>query len=153
MTPRTFYRTAAIAEAVTWTLLLIGMFLKYITKTTDLGVSIAGGLHGFVFLIFCVATVIVAVDQRWSLSRMAFGLVAAIPPLATIPFEQWAVRKGLIGQRWQLRERAPVSIHERVVAFAVSRPMVAGAVIAVGVAVVFGFLLTLGPPVQVDARG
>lgn len=153
MTPRTFYRTAAIAEAVTWTLLLIGMFLKYITKTTDLGVSIAGGLHGFVFLIFCVATVIVAVDQRWSLSRMAFGLVAAIPPLATIPFEQWAVRKGLIGERWQLRERAPVSIHERVVAFAVSRPMVAGAVVAVGAAIIFGFLLTLGPPVQVDARG
>ncbi len=153
MTPRAFYRAAAIAEAVTWTLLLIGMFLKYITKTTDLGVSIGGALHGLVFLIFCVATVIVAVDQRWSLSRTACGLAAAIPPLATIPFEKWAIRKGLIGRRWRLRGESPTTIAERVVSVAVSKPLVAGAVIVVGVAVVFGILLTLGPPVQVEARG
>ena len=153
MTPRAFYRTAAIAEAVTWTLLLIGMFLKYVTQTTDLLVSIGGGLHGLVFLFFCVATVLVAIDQRWSLSRTAFGLAAAIPPLATIPFEQWAIRKNLIGQRWRLRAESPATIPERVVSFAVSRPALAAGVVAVGVTAVFSVLLALGPPVQVDARG
>jgi integral membrane protein len=52
MQPRTLFRTVAFAEAVTWTLLLIGLFLKYVTRTTDVGVSIAGGIHGFVFLCY-----------------------------------------------------------------------------------------------------
>lgn len=153
MTPRSFYRTAAVAEAVTWTLLLVGMFLKYVTKTTDLGVSLAGPLHGIVFLFFCVATVIVAVDQRWSLARAAFGLAAAVPPLVTIPFERWAIRKGLIGHQWRLRSQTPVKLQERVVGLVVSRPLLAGAIIVVGVAIVFSVLLALGPPVQVEAHG
>ncbi len=153
MTPRAFYRAAALAEAVTWTLLLIGMFAKYVTKTTDLGVTIAGGAHGLVFLLFCAATVVVAVDQRWSFARILFGLAAAIPPLATVPFERWAVRRGLVGQRWRLREQAPATIAERVVGYAVSRPIAATVVIGVGVTVVFGVLLALGPPTQIDARG
>lgn len=45
MQPRALFRTVAFAEAVTWTLLLIALFLKYVTKTTDAAVSIAGGVH------------------------------------------------------------------------------------------------------------
>ena len=153
MTPRAFYRYAALAEAVTWTLLLIGMFLKYVTETTDLGVTIAGGLHGLVFLFFCVATVVVAVDQRWTFPRLLFGLTAAIPPLATVPFERWAVRRGLVGQQWRLRAESPVTLPERVIGYAVSRPIAATLVIAVAVTVVFGVLLAIGPPVEVDASG
>ncbi|MGC1207590.1 MAG: DUF3817 domain-containing protein [Ornithinimicrobium sp.] len=153
MTPHAFYRYAALAEAATWTLLLIGMFLKYVTKTTDLGVTIAGGLHGLVFVFFCVATVVVAVDQLWSLTRTLFGLAAAVPPLATVPFERWAVRRGLVGQQWRLRSQAPSTIPERVVGYAVSRPIAATVVSAVAVAVVFSVLLALGPPVQVEASG
>lgn len=153
MTPRSFYRFAALAEAVTWTLLLVGMFAKYVTRTTDLGVTVAGGLHGFVFLLFCVATVVVAVDQRWSFARILFGLAAAIPPLATVPFERWAVRRGLIAEQWRLRDEAPATLPERVVGYAVSRPIVATVVVGAGVIVVFGALLALGPPPQVDAGG
>ncbi len=152
MTPRSFYRFAALAEAVTWSLLLAGMFAKYVTKTTDLGVTVAGGLHGFVFLLFCVATVLVAVDQRWSFARILFGLAAAIPPLATVPFERWAVRRGLVGERWRLRDEAPVSVPERVVGYAVTRPIWATVVVGAAVIVVFGALLALGPP-PVDAGG
>ena len=35
MQPRTLFRIVAFAEAVTWTLLLIGLFLKYVTHTTE----------------------------------------------------------------------------------------------------------------------
>ncbi len=148
MTPRVFYRHAALAEAVTWTLLLIGMFVKYVTKTTDLGVTLAGGLHGLVFLFFCVATVVVAVDQRWSFTRVLFGLAAAIPPLATVPFERWAVRRGLVGQQWRLRAETSATIPERAVGYAVSRPIASTVVIAVAVIAMFGVLLALGPPTQ-----
>ena len=50
MTPRRLFRALALAEVVTWTLLLLGMVLKYGTETTDLLVRIGGGLHGFAFL-------------------------------------------------------------------------------------------------------
>ncbi|MDD0858531.1 DUF3817 domain-containing protein [Arthrobacter alpinus] len=32
MTPRIFYRTIAIAEAITWTLLIAAMIMKYVLK-------------------------------------------------------------------------------------------------------------------------
>ncbi|MGB3828654.1 MAG: DUF3817 domain-containing protein [Ornithinimicrobium sp.] len=153
MTPRAFYRRAALAEAITWTLLLGGMFLKYVTKTTDLGVSVAGALHGLVFLVFCVATVVVAIDQRWPVARVLWGLAAAIPPLATVPFERWAVRQGMVGDQWRLRSTAPTTIGERAVGYAVGRPIAAGAVLALAVLVLFGALLALGPPGQIDAGG
>ena len=59
----------AIAEAITWALLLTGMFLKYVTETTELGVRVFGMAHGVVFIAYCLTTVVVAVDQRWSPGR------------------------------------------------------------------------------------
>ena len=68
ITPRRLFRTAALAEAVTWALLLTGMFLKYVTETTELGVRVFGMLHGVVFIGYCLTTVVVAVDRRWSVA-------------------------------------------------------------------------------------
>ena len=48
MSPLPLFRRVAIAEAVTWALLLTGMFLKYVTETTELGVRIFGMVHGVV---------------------------------------------------------------------------------------------------------
>ena len=57
MSPRTVFRRVAIAEAVTWALLLTGMFLKYVTETTELGVRVFGMVHGVVFIAYCLTTV------------------------------------------------------------------------------------------------
>ena len=65
MSPKRLFSILAIAEAVTWTMLIIGMVLKYGTQTTELGVRIGGGVHGFVFLAYCVVTVLVATSERW----------------------------------------------------------------------------------------
>ena len=74
MTPQALFRRVAVAEAITWALLLVGMFLKYVTETTDVMVSIGGMVHGVVFIAFCVTTVVVAVDQRWTSGRTLLGL-------------------------------------------------------------------------------
>ena len=79
-TPARLFRTVAIAEAVTWTGLLVGMFLKYVTETTELGVRVFGMLHGVVFVAYVVTTVVVWVDRRWSAGRGLLALVAAVPP-------------------------------------------------------------------------
>lgn len=59
------------SRLVTWTLLLAGMAGKYVFGLGQLGVTIGGGLHGFVFLAYCLVTVLVTVDQRWRLGALA----------------------------------------------------------------------------------
>ncbi|KUG57101.1 hypothetical protein AVL62_15010 [Serinicoccus chungangensis] len=146
--PGRLLRVLADAEAVTWSLLLIGMALKYLTRTTDLGVSIAGPIHGFVFLAYCVVVVVVAVDQRWGARTLVLGLFSAVPPFVTIPFEQSVRRRGLAPAEWRLREDGVArTLPERALHGVLRRPLVWAAVALVAVTVVFVVLLRLGPPV------
>ena len=90
--PHRLYRLLAVAEVITWALLISGMILKYVLHITELGVRIGGGIHGFVFLAYCAATVLVGVDQRWGAGRIALGLGSAVIPFVTVAFERWAER-------------------------------------------------------------
>lgn len=148
MTPRQLYRVLALAEVLTWTLLLLGMVLKYLTHTTDLVVRIGGGVHGFVFLAYCTVTVLLGVDRRWSWARVLAGLGSAVVPYLTVLFERSADHAGLLPERWRLRREAPDGLTEWVVARALRAPLLAAAVTLVALAVVFSGLLALGPPTQ-----
>ena len=86
----------ALLEGLTWAGLLIGMFLKYTTKTTELGVAIFGPLHGGVFISYVAITLIAAVRLRWPLWATLIAVLAAVPPLVTIPMEIWFKRRGLL---------------------------------------------------------
>ncbi len=90
------FSIVALLEGLTWAGLLIGMFLKYTTKTTELGVTIFGPLHGVVFISYVVVTVMAAVRLRWPLWAALLAALAAIPPLVTIPMEIWFKRRGLL---------------------------------------------------------
>ena len=146
MSPLRLFRRVAIAEAVTWSLLLVGMFLKYVTDTTELGVRIGGMLHGVVFVAFCVTTVVVAIDQRWSVGRTLLGLVSAVPPLCTVLFDVYAERRGWLAATWRLVAGSPERAIDRPVAWLLRNPvrgLVAG---AVAVAALTGVALLVGPP-------
>ena len=80
LTPRSLFRSLAVAEAITWAGLLAGMFLKYVTETTELGVQVFGMVHGVVFIAYCLVTVLVAIDHRGAKTRPVRGLGAAVPP-------------------------------------------------------------------------
>lgn len=148
MTPRQLYRTVAVAEAVTWTLLLIGMFLKYVAKTTDMMVTIGGGLHGFVFLAFVATTLMVSLDQRWTGKQTLTGLLSAIPPYATIPFELWAQRRGLLKLKWRLAGAKPRGGPENLVAWVLQSPLIAAVLAVVGLGVLFTVMVSVGPPTE-----
>lgn len=91
----TWFRVVAVAEAVTWVALLIGMGVKYIPDPNiDSGVRIPGMLHGAVFVLYLVVTVATAVALRWSWKLSLVGLLASIPPFGTVIFEVWASRTG-----------------------------------------------------------
>ena len=92
----TVFALVALAEGFTWAGLLIGMFLKYVTETTEAGVALFGMLHGIVFVVYVLVTLIVWWRLRWSVPVGLLALVASVPPLTTVPFEIWAQRRGLL---------------------------------------------------------
>lgn len=146
--PRRLFYAVATAEAVTWTLLLIGMFLKYVTETTELGVRIGGMLHGVVFIAYVLVTGIVWVDQKWPTKRGVIALATAIPPLATLWTERWLDRGGHLGSAWRLQTKgAAVSVPEKVVSAALRRPGPAALLLVVAVIALTGLALLVGPPV------
>lgn len=82
------FRLAALAEALSWSGLLVGMFFKHVTHSSELGVQVFGPVHGVVFLLYVVAVVHAADELRWPHRFTAFALVAGVPPLATLLAER-----------------------------------------------------------------
>ena len=146
MTPVRLHRLVARAEAVTWALLLLGMVLKYVTETTELGVRAFGMLHGVVFIAYCLVTVLLWVDQRWSFGRLVVGLASAVPPFLTVWFERYAERNGLVGETWLSRPDSPTTAR-RAAAWLVAHHRVAVPGFLVAVAALTGAALLVGPPV------
>ncbi|CAA9339683.1 MAG: inner membrane protein [uncultured Nocardioidaceae bacterium] len=89
----------AIAEAVSWAGLLAGMYVKYLTDAGDLGVRVFGPLHGGVFVLYVLLTLLLAARYRWSLGTTLVGLGCSVPPFATVAFELWVVRSGRLPLR------------------------------------------------------
>lgn len=148
LTPKRLFRGLAFAEAVTWTILILAMILKY-AGGLDWAVLVGGSIHGFVFLSYAVSAVLVGVNQRWSVGLIAFAVLTAIVPYATIPFELWLIRRGRLEGDW----RREASDHpddgrwwNHVLRFFLARPVLLVAVSVVVIAAVFGGLLVIGPP-------
>ena len=144
--PQRLFRTVAIAEAITWALLLSGMFLKYVTETTELGVRIFGMVHGVVFVAYGLTTVLVAVDQRWSLGRTLLGLAAAVPPFFTVLFDWYAEKRGALADTWRLTSAEPSGRLDRPVAWLLRNPVRGTVAGLVAVAALTGVALLAGPP-------
>ncbi|MGA8258043.1 MAG: DUF3817 domain-containing protein [Nocardioides sp.] len=145
MSPQALFRRVAIAEAVTWALLLVGMFLKYVTDTTELGVRIFGMVHGVVFIAYCLAVVVVSIDQRWSITRSVLGLAAALPPFATILFDLVMERRAAFAD-WRLTASGPERTIDRPVAWLLRNPARGAVAAGAAVVVLTGVALLVGPP-------
>lgn len=146
LSPQGLFRRLALAEAVTWALLLGGMVLKYVTETTELGVRVFGMVHGIVFVAYCLTTVLVAVDQRWTVRRLLLGLAASVPPFATVLFDRWAERRQVLGDSWRLRTAAPAGRVDRVAGWLLRNPLHGTLAGLVAVGALTGVALLVGPP-------
>lgn len=101
MTPKRLLRTVSIAEAVTWAILLAGMALKYGAHTADWLVTVGGSLHGAVFLSYLFCGLLVGVNQRFGWGALVLGGLASVPPFATLLYDWWAERRGLLDGEWR----------------------------------------------------
>lgn len=147
MSPRALFRGVAVAEALTWAGLLTGMFFKYVTESTDAGVKVFGPIHGVAFIAFCLAIVVVGIDERWRGRRILLGLLSAIPPFATLAFEWYVERRRTPATTWRLAHAEPAGPLERLTAWLVRKPGQGLAAGAAAVAVLTAAALLAGPPV------
>ncbi|GAA3461627.1 DUF3817 domain-containing protein [Saccharothrix longispora] len=86
------FRLLAMAEAVSWAGLLLGMFFKYVVVQNEIGVKVFGPIHGLVFVGYVLVTLMMA--QQWDRKTLFWALFASIPPFGTVVFERWAAKTG-----------------------------------------------------------
>ena len=145
MSPRSVYRVVSIAETITWTLLIAALIVRAATGFA-LGVTVAGGIHGFVFLAYGATALLVAINQRWS-PGLAIGAVAtAIVPFATIPFDLWLERRTKLEGGWRTTKADDERWFQAIVRWMLGRPVVLVALLALAVVALFVVLLLAGPP-------
>jgi integral membrane protein len=150
--PLNLFRTLAIAEAISWTLLIAGLIVR---ATTDLAiaVTIGGGIHGFVFLAYGATAVLVAKNQRWGAGPTVVAIASAVVPYATIPTEVWLHRSGRLDGAWRIQasgDPRDATWHDRLMRWFLHRPVVLAALLALAIIALFVILLIVGPPVGRD---
>ena len=81
------FRKVAIAEGISFlVLLLIAMPLKYFAGK-PLAVTVIGWIHGFLFVAFMLAVLIVFFQRRWPFKKLVFAFLAAFFPFGTFIFD------------------------------------------------------------------
>jgi integral membrane protein len=88
------FRIVAVAEAVSWAGLLVGMFFKYVVVGNEIGVRVFGPIHGTLFLAYLGLAVAAARAHGWGPRTTLTGLAASVPPFGSVVFERWVTRKG-----------------------------------------------------------
>ena len=151
LTPRRLYRILAVAETVTWTLLILGMIGKYILELGDWPVRVGGMTHGIVFVGYAFTAGLVGVNQRWRPLQIVAAVATAVVPYATIPFDRSLEKRGMLTGDWR-REKTEdprdATVTSALLRFFLARPILLSAVMVVAVFAVVSGLLYLGPPTE-----
>ena len=93
-----WFRLVALAEAVSWAGLLVGMYFKYLgTPRTEIGVKVFGMAHGLIFIAFVVVGLLLGIALKWSVGTWLLALLASVVPLCSVIFLIWADRTGRMG--------------------------------------------------------
>jgi len=147
-TPSRLFRVLAIAEAITWTLLISALIARALGQPAVL-VTMAGAVHGFVFLSYGATAVLLAFHQRWHPGVAALTVASAIVPYATVPVELWLFRSGRLEGDWRLTATDDPRDHtwyDRTMRWFLHRPWVLAVLILFAIVAIFSILLLIGPP-------
>lgn len=148
-TPRRLYVVLAIAEAITWTALIVGLILKANNGIEPTLLTTIGGIHGFVFISYGATAILVAINQRWHFGIALLAVAAAILPYATIPLEIVQTKRGALNGPWRLEATDdPRDNHwfDRFVRWFLNRPALLVIAILLAIVAIFASLLLAGPP-------
>ena len=151
MQPKKLFLTFAKGEAITWTLLISALVIRALGDPIPAIVTIAGSIHGAVFLGYAVSALLVGINQRWGFGKVALAVALAIVPFATIPFERRLVKSSALEGSWRTTQSADPrdqGFIDRLFRWFIARPIVLLAVLLIAIPAVFAFLLFLGPPTE-----
>ena len=151
MQPKKLFLTFAKGEAITWTLLISALVIRALGDPIPAIVTIAGSIHGAVFLGYAVTALLVGINQRWGIGKVALAVALAIVPFATIPFERRLVKTSALEGSWRTTESdnpRDKGFIDRLFRWFIARPFVLLALLLIAIPAVFAFLLFLGPPTE-----
>lgn len=149
--PKQLFLLFAKGEAITWTLLISALIIRAAGDPIPHVVTVAGSIHGAVFLGYAVTALLVGINQRWSFGRLATAVLLAIVPFATLPLERKLIRSAALEGEWRTTKSEDSRddfFVDAIFRWFIARPIVLLAVLLVAVPAVFAFLLYLGPPTQ-----
>lgn len=94
-----WFRLTALAEAISWVGLLIGMYFKHLHgQPTEIGVKIFGPTHGALFVAYLLAVVVAGIAFRWHWGTWLLALLGGVLPLGSVIFVIWADRRGKLAR-------------------------------------------------------
>lgn len=86
------FRLAAFAEAIGWTLLILGVLFRnnVVVSWNEVPVQMAGRIHGALYLIYIVAVLVLSPSLKWSWFRIFVAGACSVPPYGSLIYEQWS---------------------------------------------------------------
>ena len=149
--PKSVYKFFATGEAITWGLLISALISRALGDLVPHAVTVAGSIHGAMFLGYCVVAVLVGLNQRWAIGRIAGAVALAVVPFATVPFDRRLGKQDALEGSWRTEtsdDPRDQGFIDRLFRWFVARPVVLVLVIAIALPAIFAFLLFLGPPTE-----
>ncbi|NCW41334.1 MAG: DUF3817 domain-containing protein [Actinobacteria bacterium] len=149
--PKSIYKFFATGEAITWGLLISALISRALGDLVAHAVTVAGSIHGAMFLSYCVVAVLVGLNQRWAMGRIAGAVALAIVPFATVPFDRRLGKQNALEGGWRTEtsdDPRDQGFIDRLFRWFIARPVVLVLVIAIGLPAIFALLLFLGPPTE-----
>lgn len=149
--PKSIYKFFATGEAITWGLLISALISRALGDLIPHAVTIAGSIHGAMFLSYCVVAVLVGLNQRWAFGKIAAAVALAIVPFATVPFDRRLLKQSALEGSWrteQSNDPRDQGLIDSLFRWFIARPVVLTLLIGSVVPAIFAFLLFLGPPTE-----
>jgi integral membrane protein len=96
MLPVRRFRLTALAEATSFVLLLVAVYVKY-GHDEPSGVKVLGPVHGLLFVAYVGLALSLAPRLRWSLRTTGLVLIGAVLPLGGFVVDRWLARRPAAG--------------------------------------------------------
>ncbi len=141
MRPRELFVLSARFVAFAWAMLCLGLILKYVTRTSNLGVRVSAPLVFTAIAIYLMIAVAIGTNHRWHNGLLARAALAGLLPFGTLWFARWAHRRRELSGDWRLGRNGSYAYTwtERVLAFGMRRPgtaiFLSGVLIALAAAI------------------
>ncbi len=82
------FRLAALSEAIGWSILILGILIKYYNLPGHtIALPIAGQIHGMIFIAYFMILLLIYSSLQWNLTKVLISFCAGVIPYGSLLFE------------------------------------------------------------------